>query len=136
MATLQTIVLLGYGLMIGLEVVDLAVDGCITKAPCGGEVAGRSPVDRGKQGLKRSTLVEAQGIPLGAVAAPANRHDSPLLDPTLDTLAYLAPLPQSMTVHLDRGDDSQVTRDRLSQRGLGAAIAEKGKPAPLTASQR
>jgi hypothetical protein len=40
--------------MIGLNLDDLAVDGAITKAPCGGEVAGRSPVDRGKQGMKRS----------------------------------------------------------------------------------
>jgi hypothetical protein len=136
MATLHTMVLRGYDRMIGLELVDLAVDGCITKAPCGGEVAGRSPVDRGKQGLKRSTLVEAQGIPIGAVAAPANRHDSPLLDPTLDTLAVLEPLPHSMTVHLDRGYDSQVTRDRLASRSLDAEIAEKGKPAPLTAGKR
>ncbi len=35
--------------MLGLQLDDLAVDGCITKAPCGGQVAGRSPVDRGKQ---------------------------------------------------------------------------------------
>ena len=27
--------------------VELSVVGCITAAPCGGEVAGRSPVDRG-----------------------------------------------------------------------------------------
>jgi hypothetical protein len=32
------------------------VDGATTKAPGGGEVAGRSPVDRGKQGLKRSGM--------------------------------------------------------------------------------
>jgi hypothetical protein len=38
------------------------------------------------QGIKRSTLVDAKGIPLGAVAAPANRLDSPLLDETLWTL--------------------------------------------------
>jgi len=136
MAMLQTIVLVAYDRMIGLELTDLAVDGCITKAPCGGEVAGRSPVDRGKQGLKRATLVAAQGIPLGAVAAPANRHDSRLLDPTLDTLAALAPLPQAMTVHLDRGYDSCATRDRLASRSLDAAIAETGLPAPLTAGQR
>ena len=103
MATLHDIVLAAYDRMIGLELADLAVDGCITKAPCGGEVAGRSPVDRGKQGLKRSTLVEAQGLPLDAIAAPANRHDSPLLEPTLDTLARLDPLPDSITVQLDRG---------------------------------
>ena len=59
--------------------VDVAVDCCITKAPCGGERAGRSPVDRGKRGIKRSMAVDADGIPLGTVAAPANRHDSPLL---------------------------------------------------------
>ena len=136
MATLHDIVLAAYDRMIGLELADLAVDGCITKAPCGGEVAGRSPVDRGKQGLKRSTLVEAQGLPLDAIAAPANRHDSPLLEPTLDTLARLEPLPDSIIVHLDRGYDSAVTRERLAARGLLAEIAEKGKPAPLTAGKR
>jgi hypothetical protein len=36
-----------YERMIGLDLETLAVDGCITKAPAGGEVAGRSPVDRG-----------------------------------------------------------------------------------------
>ena len=61
------------------------MDCCITKAPCGGEKAGRSPIDRAKQGIKRSTAVDAEGIPLGgAVTAPAERHDSPLLAPTLD----------------------------------------------------
>ena len=70
-----------YDRMIGLELADVAVDCCITKAPCGGEKAGRSPVDRGKQGIKRSMAVDADGIPLGVVAAPANRHDSPLLAP-------------------------------------------------------
>ena len=55
--------------MIGLALDDVAVDCCITKAPCGGEVAGRSPVDRGKQGLKRSVAVDAAGIPLATIAA-------------------------------------------------------------------
>lgn len=80
---LQVIGLAAYDRMIGRGLGDLAVDGCITKAPCGGEVAGKSPVDRGKQGIKRSTVVDRNGIPLGAIAAPANRHDSPLLEPTL-----------------------------------------------------
>ena len=77
-----------YNRIIGLELADMAVDGCITKAPCGGEKAGRSPVDRGKLGTKRSTAVDARGIPLGTVTASANRHDSPLLtDETLDAVA-------------------------------------------------
>jgi transposase len=83
METLRTIALEAYDRLIGLELADIAVDGCITKAPCGGEKAGKSPVDRGKQGTKRSTAVDGRGIPLGTVTAPANRHDSPLLIPTL-----------------------------------------------------
>jgi hypothetical protein len=49
----------------GWELEQLVVDGCITKAPCGGQVAGPSPVDRRKQGLKRSILTDADGIPWG-----------------------------------------------------------------------
>jgi transposase len=97
-ATLELLVLGAYDRMVGLELADLAVDGCITKAPCGGDAAGRSPVDRGKQGRKRSTVVEARGIPLGAVSAGANTHDSPLLAPTLDTLERLGPLPERLRV--------------------------------------
>jgi transposase len=130
---LERIVLAAYDRMIGLTVAELVVDGCITKAPCGGEVAGRSPVDRGKQGMKRSTVVDANGIPLGAVAAPANRHDSPLLAPTLDTVGDL---PDGATVHLDRGYDSRPTRERLATRGLRGEIAPKGTPAPIAASSR
>jgi Transposase DDE domain len=136
MDTLQGLVLEAYDRTIGLELSDVAVDGCITKAPCGGERAGKSPVDRGKQGLKRSTVVDASGIPLGAIAAPANRHDSPLLDETLDTLEVLGPLPEQMSVHLDRGYDSGTTREKLKARGLACTISERGKPAPLQATKR
>jgi transposase len=136
MEALHTLVLEAYDRMIGLELSDLAVDGCLTVAPCGGEVAGRSPVNRGKQGLKRSLVVDASGIPLGTVAAPANRPDSPVLEATLDTLDRLGPLPDTVTVHLDRGYDSGLTRQRLAARGLQGEIAPRGKPAPLTAGQR
>ena len=53
MDELREIVLSAYDRLIGLELEEVAVDGCITKAPCGGEKAGKSPVDRGKQGTKR-----------------------------------------------------------------------------------
>jgi hypothetical protein len=57
--------------------------------------------------MKRSVMVEARGIPLGRVLAGANRHDSPLLESTLDRLDDLGPLPGTSTVHLDAGHDSQ-----------------------------
>ena len=47
---LHRLALAAYDRMHGLELEQLAVDGCITKAPCGGQVAGPSPVDRRKQG--------------------------------------------------------------------------------------
>jgi Transposase DDE domain len=137
MDALRELALEVYDRVIGLELADVAVDGCITKAPCGGEKAGRSPVDRGKQGTKRSTAVDANGIPLGIVTAPANRHDSPLLTETLDAVAEtLGELPEWVSIHLDRGYDSKATRERLEERGLLAEISEKGKPAPLAATKR
>lgn len=133
MDALLELVLGAYDRLIGLALGDLAVDCCITKAPCGGELAGRSPVDRGKQGLKRSLAVDAAGIPLGTIAAPANRHDAPLLEPTLDAMVVTDAV---MTVHLDRGYDSGRTRQRLAARGLDAEIARKGVPAPIAAGKR
>jgi Putative transposase of IS4/5 family (DUF4096) len=50
-----------------------------TKAPCGGDKPGPSPVDRRKGGLKRSVATDGGGVPLGIVSAGADRHDSPLL---------------------------------------------------------
>ena len=137
MDALREMALAAYDRTIGLELADIAVDGCITKAPCGGEKAGRSPVDRGKQGIKRSTAVDANGIPIGGITDPANRPDSPLLVPTLEHASEsVGGLPEQASVHLDRGYDSNVTRERLKDRGLIAEIAEKGKPAPLQAGKR
>ena len=95
-------------------------------------------MDRGKRGTKRSTVLDANGIPLvGVVSAPANRHDSPLLAPTLDALEALGLPPESVSVHLDRGYDSNVTRRLLEERELIGVISEKkGKPAPLRAGLR
>jgi len=136
MEALEELALESYDRIVGLELADVAVDGCITKAPCGGQKAGKSPVDRGKRGIKRSTMVDANGIPLGVVSAPANRHDSPLLAPTLDSLEALRLPPESVSVHLDRGYDSNVTRRLLEERELIGVISEKGKPAPLRAGLR
>ena len=133
---LREMALEAYDRMVGLEPSELAVDSCITKAPCGGQKAGRSPVDRGKRGIKRSVVVDGKGIPLGSVSAPANRHDSPLLAPTLDAAGALGLVAQGASVRLDRGYDFDLTRERLLERGLVAEISKKGRPAPLEATGR
>jgi transposase len=132
-AKLKQIALESYDRIVGLLLDQIAVDGSITKAPSGGEAAGRSPVDRGEQALKRSGMTDGYGIPLGRVLAGANRHDSPLLAPPLDDLG---PLPDDITVHLDAGYDSDKTRTLLDERGLHGRIAHRGEKAPIQASQR
>jgi transposase len=135
-AQLRHIALEAYDRMVGLVLDQIAIDGSITKAPGGGEAAGRSPVDRGKQGLKRSGMTDGYGIPLGRVLAGANCHDSPLLAPTLDRLDDLGPLPEEITVHLDAAYDSGKTRTVLAERRLTGQIAHKGEKAPVQASRR
>jgi transposase len=136
MDALEEVAREAYDRAIGLDLSDVAVDCCITKAPRGGERAGRSPVDRGKQGMKRSIIVDGEGVPLGAVAAGANHHDSLLLAPTLEALDMLGGLPEPVNVHLDRAYDSKVTRRLLEDRGLEGVISEKGKRVPLGATKR
>ena len=134
---LHQIALAGYERMIGLDLDDLSVDGSITKAIGGGDYAGRSPVDRGKGGTKRSVLTEATGVPVHLVCAPANRHDSLLLEPTLAGLKPFVPiLPRTASVHLDAGYDSATTRQLLADLGLTGRIASKGIPAPIQAGKR
>ena len=134
----HALVLRAYDQIIGLELGDVAVDGCMTKAPCGGDCAGPSPVDRRKGGLKRSVATEGYGIPLGIAAASANRHDSPLLAPTLDAaISQLGgALPGQRTCHLDAAYDSWPTRQLLTGLGFTHQIARLGVPAPIQASKR
>ena len=116
-----------YDKVVGLGLEDLCIDGCIVKAPCGGQAAGPSPVDRGEQGTKRSVMTEGHGIPVGVVVAPTNRHDSPLLEPTLERLGSFGfDLPERITVHLDAGCDSRKTRELLL--GCDARISARGTP--------
>jgi hypothetical protein len=136
MERLHTLALEQYDRLIGLELEHLCADGCTTQAPGGGQRAGRSPVDRGKQGLKRATVTDGRGIPLHLVSAPANRHDSPLLGPTLAGLDKLGPRPAGVTVHLDRAFDNGPCRALLDELGFDGAIARTGVPAPIQAGTR
>lgn len=75
----------------------------------GGDLIGPNPTDRGKNGVKRSLLVEADGGPLAAVVAGANRHDAKLLSATLDAVIVARPQPtaeQPQHLCLDKGYDN------------------------------
>ena len=78
---------------------------------------GANSTDRGKNGVKRSLLVEASGGPLSVVIAGANVPDFKLLEATLDAVVIERPRPsqkKSAPQHLclDKGYDTRGRRSR------------------------
>lgn len=135
-AHLHTLVLDQYDHLIGLDLRHVCVDGCITKAPSGGDVAGRSPVDRGKQGRKRSLMTDATGIPLHLVAAGANQPDSVLLRQTLAGLDTLGSRPPGLPVQLDRGYAGAPVQAALAEFACTGVIPPNGSPLPGHVGER
>ena len=128
--------------MIGLDLDDLSVDGAISKAPGGGEGAGRNPVDRGQQGTKRSVATDGDGVRLQLVAAVANDHDSPLVEPTLaGTCAVIGRCHHRdnhgrqvwPTVLLDPGDDAVQARAGWSS---AVVVSRRGADRQLAGHRR
>jgi IS5 family transposase len=67
-------------------------------------------------------------VPIGWVIDGANRNDSIMLAPTLENVAQRGLLSDIETLWLDRGYNSDVTRTRLTERGIDdAVIAKKSK---------
>ena len=133
-------VLRAYDQMVGLELEDLAADGCITKAPSGGRCAGKSPVDRGKQGTKHSQLTDGYGIPVVTVPAGANIRDHTLLPETLDEFTELTDrldhAPQNPALSLDAGYDYQPVHTALAEREIRPRISKRGTKTPIQTDGR
>jgi putative transposase len=86
-----------------------AADAALGKARSGGDKVGKNPTDRGKNGSKRSLLVEGEGYPLAVVVAAANQHDTRLLEETLAAVIIeRPPCPSGAEEHLclDKGYDN------------------------------
>lgn len=98
---LWQIALQEYDELIGLDFEWQRLDGAMTKAPLGGEKTGKSPVDRGKQGTKRSLMTDADGVPVGLEADGANVHDKHLVEATIEHRQKMTP------------DASEDTKDHL-----------------------
>lgn len=110
--------------IVGLDLAEVAVDGSIHKAPCGGEGTGKSPVDRGKLGWKWSIAAERHGVPIGWAIDGANRNDVRLLGPTLAAVADAGLLEDIETLHLDRGYDYPAVRRQLAGIGITDACIQ------------
>jgi transposase len=139
MDALEEIVKETYDRTIGLELSDIAVDCCITKAPCGWPAIGQKPGGQGQErhqtlGGRRCRWHPAwsRGGPGQSSRLPTVGRDSEYSGGDLGRT-----VPDSPRVHLDRGYDSDLTRKRLTERDLGCVIfSEKGKPYPLGTTNR
>ena len=97
-----------------------------------GGKTGRNPTDRGKIGVKRSRLTEAQGVPVGLVVDGANRHDMKLVRATVDSVAVPRPTPtpeHPQGLCLDKGYDFAAVRRTLDEFGFTAHIRSRGEEA-------
>jgi len=88
------------------------------EGPPGGDQVGPNPTDRAKNGTKRSVLVEAQGGPLAVVVAPANVHDTKLLEQTLEAVVVERPRPtkqEPQPLCLDKASDNPTGHQATQQ---------------------
>jgi transposase len=93
---------------------------------------GANPTDRGKQGVKRSLLTEAAGIPLALAIEGANRHDMKLVRSTLEGIMVARPLPTASMPQglcLDKGYDFDEVRSIVREFGFTAHIRARGEEA-------
>lgn len=127
---LWTTGLLEYNTDVGLDFEWQALDGCMTKAPLGGEATGANPTDRGKKGTKRHLLTEAAGMPIGLVVTGANRHDKTQVAAVYETMPVLPPLPTpAQPQHFcgDRGYDYDDVRAMISLWQMYDHIKSRGE---------
>jgi putative transposase len=101
---------------------------------------GKNPTDRGKNGTKRSLLVDEQGGPLGLVIDGANRHDTKLLRATIEAIVVARPQPtpeQPQHLCLDKAYDNPTGHETVTATGYTPHIRTIGEDkAPVPKGQQ
>jgi transposase len=98
-----------YDLHEGLALSGQSFDCAHIKAPLGGDLTGKSPVDRAKIGTKRAMLTDKKGIPLALKIFGGNAHDSKTIIETVQCKLYHRFSP-FQTVELDAAFDDENIR--------------------------
>ena len=103
---------------------NIVMDSCSVRAKRGGDLVGPNPTDRGKPGTKYHLAVDAEGLPLAAVASAANVNDTRLLRHLLNRALVVC----ANVGHLiaDAGYDSQDHRAYCRMRGVLPLIRARG----------
>lgn len=100
------------------------------KARFGGDAIGPNPTDRAKAGVKRSILVEADGGPLAVVIDGANRHDTKLLEATIEAMIVERPQPSEdapQHLCLDKAYDNPTGHETVERFGYVGHIRAIGE---------
>ncbi len=85
--------------------------------------------------MKLEIVIDASGLPLGAMAAGANLSEQDLLLPALNDVPL--ELPAGTPIIADKGHDSDRLRDELEQAGLQPVIPHRrGRVRPVRTDGR
>ena len=116
-----------YDQLKGIDWHWMSMDGSISKALKSGEGTGRNPTDRGKMGVKRHVLADADGIAVAVTVTAANVNDNSVAAETLDSSLVRAGRGLRRPKHLcmDNGYDDQKVRAALKKRGIIAHIRRR-----------
>ena len=99
-----------------------ALDAALKKAPLA-RFGGKNPTDRAKCGIKHAVIVDRKGGPMFVSIAPANTHDSMLLEPTMKNMRKSK---QVRIMATDSAWDSKKARNHCKQKNI-ALIASPNR---------
>ena len=97
-----------------------------------GKKCGPNPTDRAKNGVKRSLLTEAHGVPIGLAVDGANRNDFKMMKVTLESIPVKRPKPTRRNPQglcLDKGYDYDEVRELAREFWYTAHIRTRGEEA-------
>jgi len=104
-----------------------------------GKKTGKNPTDRGKLGVKRSTLIDGRGVPLAVAVDGANVPDQKLLAATLDNIPIERPDPSTQKPQhlcLDKGYPGEPVDQQVRQRGYQPHVPRKSNESPKPKRRR
>jgi putative transposase len=118
-----------YDQEVGIDWKFQSIDGSIKRAPGCTSNVGKNPTDRARPGTKQMVLTDKNGIPLAALAIPANESDMTQIENTLSNILTIRPDPKEVEQHLcaDKGFDSIANKEIVEEWGYRPHIRKKGE---------
>lgn len=113
----------------GFRVYECFIDATFSKAKGGGDGIGCTKVGKG---MKIMILVDARGLPVAVDTAPANRHESHLVQQMFD---FMLPHEQPQRIIGDKAYDDDALDAALAQRGVEMIAPHRANRRPENKTQ-